>query len=148
MKKYLSVFMAYVLALSLPSCGKKDFPDLTDKATAFEMGEYIDTSDDDAAYGVIEFEGRQYMPYGTISRSINAKDTEACIGYIVQDGKSDKDERIYTLSADKEHNFLMQYYAGETEMYQPDFWRATDTKEKEISIPDYIESLKYKFWGE
>lgn len=129
------------------------YPDLNDSAYAFHMGEYIDKSDDDAMYGTIEYNGRTYMPYGTLKHSLKRKDIRACIGYIVQDDNSssvvdenDKDTRVYTLAEDADENYLMIYYIGTTFMNQPDFWRAVDTKNNEIDSPSYIESLDYGFW--
>jgi hypothetical protein len=40
----------------------------------------------------------------------------------------------------------MVYDSGSTLMNQPDFMRAIDTVHKEISTPEYIESLEYSFW--
>ena len=145
MKKLSILILIFILALCISGCAKMKYPDLPQDALAFDMGEYIDEADDDAAYGTIEYNGRTYMPYGTIKRSLRTNDIDSCIGYIVQDGEADTDERIYTLTEDSEHNFLMQYY-GKGIMEQPTFWRATDTQGKDISIPDYIESLDYGYW--
>jgi hypothetical protein len=40
----------------------------------------------------------------------------------------------------------MEYYIGTTLMNQPSFWRAIDTKGKDIVIPDYIDLLDYTYW--
>ena len=128
------------------------YPDLPEKPIAFLTTEFVDTNDD-AGYLVIEYNGRKYLPYGTIKRSIKENDIDQCIGYIIQDEKTSSmpdenntDTRIYTLTEDKENNFLMQYYIGTHLMNQPDFWRADDTKEKNIVIPNYIDSLDYHYW--
>lgn len=110
------------------------------------MGHYTDRNDDDAEYGTIEYAGRLYMLYGTIGKTVRDKDVEACIGYLIQDGEADTDERVYTLKDDPDRNYLMQYYIGTTLMNQPVFWRAVDTRGQEIHTPAYIMSLSYAYW--
>ena len=61
--------------------------------------------------------------------------------------ENNKDTRIYTLTDDKEHNFLMEYYIGTNLMNPQTFYRAIDTKDKDINIPIFIESLKYNYWN-
>ena len=52
--------------------------------------------------------------------------------------KNNKDTRIYTLTDDKENNFLMEYYIGNDLMNSQLFYRAIDTRDKIITIPRYI----------
>ena len=93
------------------------------------------------------------MPYGTLKGSLKEKDIDKCIGYIIQNensssiiDKDNKDTRIYTLIDDKENNFLMEYYIGKDLMNQPSFYRAIDTKNKDINIPKFVDSLDYNYW--
>ena len=79
---------------------------------------------------------------------------DSCIGYLVQNEKlssvvdlSNTNWRVYTLSADPEHNFLMDFDDSVELMNQPAFWRAIDTREKDIEVPEYIDSFGYEFWG-
>lgn len=151
-RKLFGIILFGALVLGLAGCGVK-YPELKDDAIAFDMGEYIDESDDNAGYGTIVYNGRTYMPYGTIKNSIKSKDIKECIGYIIQNENSssifdldDKDTRVYTLAEDSNENYLMIYYVGTTLMNQPDFWRAVNTKSSEIDTPKYIESLDYSFW--
>lgn len=60
---------------------------------------------------------------------------------------NDKDTRVYTLANDKDENFLMVYYIGESLMNQPDFYRAQDTKDKNIEIPNFIDKEDYEYWN-
>ena len=150
-KKLFGIMLLGVLILGLTGCGIK-YPDLKDDAIAFDMGEYIDESDD-GSYGTIEYKGRVYIPYGTLKGFIKSKDIKECIGYIIQNENSssivdldDKDTRIYTLVDDPDENYLMEYYIATTLMNQPSFWRAVDTKDKNIDTPKYIDSLDYNFW--
>ncbi|MGN0353432.1 MAG: hypothetical protein ACI4ES_17470 [Roseburia sp.] len=146
MKKRAGILVATILVLILGGCGQIKYPELPDDAIAFEMGEYIDKEDDDAAYATIEYEGRTYMPYGTIGKILHERDIDACVGYLVQDGEKDTDQRVYTLVDDTEHNYLMDYYVESDLMNQPMFWRAIDTKGKEVATPEFINSLEYTYW--
>lgn len=152
---YRNIIMGSILVciLTLGGCGQLEYPDLPKEPVAFNMGEFVDENDDDAYYGTIEYEGRTYMPYGTLGGTVREKDIDECIGYIIQNensssivDKSNKDTRVYTLVEDSEHNYLMKYYIGDTEMNQPDFWRAVDTKGQDINTPKYIDSLEYLYW--
>lgn len=141
-----------VCILGITGCGVK-YPNFKDNAVAFNMSEYIDESDDNAHYGTIEYNGRTYMPYGTLKGVIKSKNINECIGYIIQNkssssvvDKNNKDTRVYTLIEDSNENYLMIYYIGTEVMNQPDFWRAIDTKDKKIDTPNYIDSLKYNYW--
>ena len=151
-KKILGILLMGVLVLSLTGCGIK-YPDLEKDAIGFQTGNYIDENDDGAGYLTIEYNGRIYMPYGTLKGSLKEKDIDKCIGYIIQNEnsssiieKDNKDTRIYTLIDDKENNFLMEYYIGTDLMNQPSFYRAIDTKGEDIIIPNCISSLNYSYW--
>lgn len=154
-KKLLGIILVALLAVFifvLTSCRDK-YPDLKDNAVAFNMDEYTDENDDDAKYGTIKYNGRTYIPYGTLKGVIKSKSISECIGYIIQNensssvvDESDKDTRVYTLIEDSNENYLMIYYIGTTLMNQPDFWRAIDTKDKKVDTPNYIDSLDYNYW--
>ncbi|MCQ2485090.1 MAG: hypothetical protein MJ168_07130 [Clostridia bacterium] len=147
MKKIIAVLMV-ICFLFLCGCGRINYSELPSDALAFETGEYIDANDDDAGYITITYNGRTYMPYGTLGKTLKQKDIDKCIGYLVQDGVAQKDTRFFTLVGDDEENFLLEHYIVTTLMNQPNFLRAVDTKGKEISVPKYIDSLDYKFWNE
>ena len=151
-KKILGFLLMGVLVLSLTGCGIK-YPDLEKDAIGFQTGNYIDENDDGSEYLTIEYNGRTYMPYGTLKGSLKEKDIDKCIGYIIQNensssiiDKDNKDNRIYKFIDDKENNFLMEYYIGTDLMDQPSFYRAIDTKNNDINIPKFIDSLDYNYW--
>ena len=132
---------------------KSIYPSLPKDYIAFRASDFIDVIDDNDGYLAIEYNGRKYIPYGTIKRSIKESDIDKCIGFIIQDEKvtsmpdeNNKDTRIYSLTEDKDNNFLLEYYIGTNLMNQPHFWRAVDTKGKNILIPDCIYSLEYNYW--
>ena len=103
----------------------------------------------------ITYDGRNYIAYGTTNNKYSQRCIKSCIGYIIQDEHSSSvidlnntDRRIYTLSGDPEHNFLMEFDASIKLMNQPSFFRAIDTSGKDIDVPDYIDPLGYEFWRE
>ena len=156
MKKYIAVIGAILICLTLLSgCTKKFLPDLPGDPVAFEMGTLIDNEHDDASFGTITYDGRKYIAYGTTNNKYSQRCIKSCIGYIIQDEHSSSvidlnntDRRIYTLSGDPEHNFLMEFDASIKLMNQPSFFRAIDTSGKDIDVPDYIDPLGYEFWRE
>lgn len=150
--KLLKSILLISLILSLTSC-KMKYPELDDNAIAFKTDTFIDENDDDSGYLIIEYNGRNYMAYGTLKGIIKEQNIDKCIGYIIQDENSssivdenNKDTRIYTLKEDKDNNFLMEYYIVTNLMNQPIFLRAMDTKDKDIIIPNYIDDLGYNYW--
>ena len=150
--KILTAILIVLFLFCLTSCNIR-YPELGKDAIAFQAGSFVDENDDSAGYLTIEYNGRTYIPYGTLKGTLTAKDLDKCIGYIVRDenssfvvNKDDTDTRIYTLTDDPDNNFLMEYYIGTTLMNQPSFFRALDTKGKDIIIPEIVDSLGYHFW--
>ena len=136
-----------LFSLLLVSCGRNIYPEMPDDAIAFEMGVYTGV---DALYNTIEYEGRTYIFYGTLGRSIRKKDIDQCLGYLVDrlSDENDTDTRVYTLADDPKHDYLMEYYIGDSLMNQPYFWRAVDTKGNQTGIPKYIDSSGDSYWEE
>ena len=91
---------------------------------------------------VINYNGREYAFFGTLKNSMSNDSLRECIGYV----GDDKNERIYTLMEDTFDNYIMVKNTNGV-MDQPGFYRATDTKNKDILTPSYIESLGYESWG-
>ena len=155
MKRNTAVLCVIMICFTvLSGCMKKSLPDLPSNAAAFEMGTFIDNEHDNASYGTIEYNGRIYIMYGTISNAYRQSFINSCIGYIIQDEHSSSaidlnntNRRIYILSEDPECNFLMDYDDSVKLMNQPVFFRAIDTNGKDIEIPNYIEPFGYEFWG-
>ena len=128
---------------------------MTSNAIGFDMGSFHDTEHDDALFGSIEYNGRTYIAYGTSNNKYKKSDIESCVGYIIQNANSSTDidpsntnRRIYTLSGDPEHDYLMEFDDSIKLMNQPTFYRAIDTNGKTIDTPIFIDSLGYEFWGE
>ena len=153
MKKYIAILCAVVMISTFAGCRKTTYPDLSSDAAAFEMGKFFDKNHN-VEYGALEFEGRIYIGYGVLGGSLHKTDIEKCVGYIVMDEASssavdlnDKSVRIYTLTGDAEHNYLMDCDTATSLMNQPSFWRAVDTQGADIPNPDYIKPLEYSFWN-
>lgn len=144
-RKMLEILLLIIFMCSLTGCGMK-YPELKKDAIAFEQNNYVDEKDDNAGYLTIEYNGRIYLPYGTLNGTLKEENIKGCIGYIMEDDINDKDTRIYTLVEDKDVNFLLEYYIGSNLMNQPIFYRAIDTKDKDINIPKYIDDLEYNYW--
>ena len=141
------IFIA-AAAILLPGCSNNVFPPLPDDVPAIPFGEsiYSDEEKDDG-YLTIEYNGRVYAPYGTISRSVRAKDVDECIGYLYREEfKDDRSIRLYTLVRDTKRDYIMEKTDGFVLMDQPIFWRAVDTRGKDIYTPDFIYSLDYDLW--
>lgn len=149
-KKILTFFMIGMLSLMMTGC--EEFPELDENAKCFDFSviTYESPEGYDAGMQTIEYNGRQYGFYGTLKTIITAKDIDKCIGYINRDINAagpNTDTRIYTLVDDPDNNYLLEYYVADTEMNQPSFLRAVDTKGMEIYTPSYIESLDYdEYW--
>ena len=156
MKKIVTaIFVIIICLFAMTGCMEKSLPDLPNNAIEFDMGTFHDTEHDDALFGSIEYSGRTYIAYGTINNKYKQSYIESCIGYIIQNANSSSvidpnntNRRIYTLSGDSEHNFLMEFDDSIKLMNQPAFYRAIDTNGEIIDIPNYIDSLGYEFWGE
>lgn len=143
MKKLLSGTLA--ISLLITGCGSGINYSLPDDPIAFETYELINPEHSDEGYMALEYNGRIYIPYGTLSGSIDKDDVKQCLGYEMQDGEEDENVRIYTLSDDSGNNYLMIYNV-DGEMEQPDFWRAADTVGENIPTPEFIDGLEYDYW--
>ena len=134
-----------ILILSLlTGCSRIDYS-LPETPIEFHTGTFVNPNDPDDAYQSLEYNGRTYIPYGTLKGQITSKDVGTCLGYVVQDGVKDENSRIYLLAEDPDANYLMNYYVGGI-MDQPMFYRALDTTAQPIHIPTFIDDLGYEYW--
>lgn len=138
MKKYKLAALILTGAILMSGCSlfeKEDVYALPDGAPAFE---HIDIGEQSG----IEFNGRQYAYFGTIKSKITDNSVKACIGYL----NDDKNDRLFLLSEEMDDNYIMVKNTKGI-MEQPGFYRAVDTRNKDIYTPEYIESLGYEYWG-
>ena len=136
---------AFFIILLLVGCGSRIDYSLPANPIEFNTGTFINPNNPDDDYISIEYNGRTYIPYGTINGIVPKDEMGDCLGYIVQDGTKMEDSRIFLLAGDPDANYLGRF---ETEgvMNQPDFFRAVDTVGQEITTPKYIDDLDYDFW--
>ena len=144
MKQLLSLLLAALLLLGLVGCGSPVNYDLPAEPIEFHTAEFTNPDDPEDGYLAIEYKGRSYIPYGT--GSVGGKDLGPCLGYIVQDGEKREGDRIFPLTADPDCNYLAELtYQGF--MDQPTFYRAADTRGRDVDTPRFIQSLDYAFWN-
>ena len=111
--------------------------DLPANAISFESEYYEDSGET-----VFRLDGRTYSYFGRLNDKMPGSSVNECLGYV----DSDKDTRIYTLYEDPLQNYLMIRHVNGI-MDQPEFLRATDTRNKDIYTPSYIKSGSYESWG-
>lgn len=145
MKKGITTAFCIAAALVLAGCGRRIDYELPESPIEFHYGTFANPADSDDTYHSIQYNGRTYIGYGTLKNSIDGNDVGKCLGYVIQDGVVMKKVRIFPLNADPDANYLVIIFT-DTFMNQPFFFRALDTKGKEIGTPPYIESLEYPYW--
>ena len=139
--KILSVSAALLCASVLSGCSVFNMfdktPDLPGNPTVFEMKK----SDSDDMM-TITYDGKAYMPFGILGKTVHYPDTlRDCLGYI----GDDKNNRVYTLCQDPYDNYLLIRNVSGF-MDQPQIWRKCETRKQDIFTPDYIEPLDYEEW--
>ena len=143
----VTAVLTAALLLFTGCAGTAGFPGLKPDAKGFRVGRYIDRNDSGASYGTIVYKGRTYMPYGTVGKIMFKSDIGECIGFMIFDKTADTDTRVFTLAEDAAADFLMDKYFGSGHSEESLFWRAADTRGKDIEIPDFIDSLDYAYWS-
>lgn len=138
--KQISKILLCLLAVLVvfTGCSYSANYELPPNPEGFETYEY-------QGFMAVDYNGRTYVPYGTLKGTINGKHIERCVGYIIQDGQEMKDTRLYLLNDDENCDYLMEYTVV-GEMEQPMFLRAVDTIGCDTVQLDFIESLEYDFW--
>jgi len=145
--KKVSIVPVMLMCILLVSCGKNYYDDcaLPSNPIVFEQATFYNPNNDKDAYVSIEYNGRVYIPYGTLQGAMGQKyAVKECVGYIKNDAdKNDTQVRVYVLY--NTDDYLMVYITGGI-MNQPDFYRAIDTIDKDIETPSYIDKLDDDYW--
>ena len=145
MNKY---FLCFCVFFSVVLCGCDNSLSLNypEKPVKFSTYSFKNPADPDDGYEAFDFQNRTYIPYSSNGGSVIADEAEVCLGCIVQEGQAQEDVWVVRLTEFKDNDdFLMIYFP--TGGMQPDiFYRAIDTKDKQITLPDYISSDCYKYW--
>lgn len=143
MKKIILQIICLALIIFLTGC-QNTYPEMKEDAigfypSSFEYG--------DEGFQSIEYNGRTYIMYGTIKNGFDYSELDKCIGYLHREEiESSNEDRFYTLKSDPDENFLYERYIATALMNPPSFFRAVDTKDVDINIPNYIESFGYDYW--
>ena len=144
MKRNIITIVTVLMMLLMTGCVNKIDHALPDNPIEFNTSSFRDPVSKDE-YVAIEYEGRTYIPFGTLTGSLDNGDVGECLGYLIQDGQRLENVRLFTLVSDADANYIMEIDTG-GEMSQPDFYRAVDTVGKDITTPPFIESLGYEYW--
>lgn len=145
MKRSIALITGLLLCILIFSgCSRIDYS-LPDDPIAFGLRSYSYNDETGAELAGFEYNGREYVFFGVIKGGILSDEVGECIGYIVSEtNPEDKNDRVLKLTATDD--FLMSYYVSGI-MESPCFYRAADTRDKDIEIPEYIVDNGYRYWG-
>lgn len=146
-RKSFILSVAAVLLIVLTGCGDKIDYSLPDNPQVFMAETYVNPYIPDDEYLSFEYRDRTYVPFGVLDGKIGATDVDRCLGFITSAGEKDTNSRVFTLTADPYHNFLVELNADGF-MDAPMFYRAIDTYLEDIEIPSYIWDQDYDVWKE
>lgn len=138
--------MAAVLlcgAILLSGCAnKRDLKKQGKYQLPEEAPMYDSYYDSDFGEMTIDWNGKPYTLFGWRSETVPEESISECIGYV----DHNEDRRIYLLSDDPDHNYLM---VSNLNSIRGDwcFYRAQNTVGKDIFTPDFIESNGFGIWG-
>lgn len=149
-RQFFAAVLLIMCGMVLSGCRLFDesekFGALPEPPVSFTQKEYCHPDHPEDGYMAVEYNGRLYVPYGTLKGMITPKDVKECVGYICrEDDPEDKNAHLHTLTDDPDVNYLMEYYVNGL-MEQPNFYRAVDTAGEDIYTPTYIDSLDYDIW--
>ena len=148
LKQRKTAMLTAALMLVMLLCGGCGDPanyDLPAQPQEFKVVDFTNPDLNTDAYASIEYNGRSYIPFGTLNRKLKGADVGDCLGYITQMDMKDEATRITLLKADSDCNFLIAVDT-DSESLQTTVMRAIDTKKKDIPIPDFIKDEGYEFW--
>ena len=144
MKRTIIILAAALSLILFSGCNKIDYS-LPDDPTVFTERSYFYNNKTGGELAGFEYNGRDYVFFGTIKGGILSNEVGKCIGYIYDENNpEDKNNRVMKLTATDD--FLMCYYISGI-MDPAVFYRAADTRDKDIEIPEYINDNGYRYWG-
>ena len=137
-KRFTLPLLLAAAAFILTACQNADDA-LPENPVVFHHETFIDPADQNETYYAVRYQDRIYIPYGKPAEGgVDADAIGSCLGYLEQDGVEDQNMRFFALAGDEDTVFLMRKYVGGI-MDQPLFFRAVDTKAKNITVPAYVE---------
>lgn len=147
MKKYTFTMWLIICIslLALAGCGNIfEAKKLPIDPEVFQEKEYTNPDNPDDSYVCISYNGRLYVPYGTLGSRIDEDEPNECIGYVKREDAPD-DTTIHVFTFSSTDDLLFEYAVG-AEMETPMVLRAIDTQGEDIEIPGYVDSLGYEIW--
>ena len=112
---------------------------------AFVAHDFANPSDPDDTYLSVTYNGRTYIPYGTLQGTLTGRDLGPCLGYLLSENTKDDSDRVFPLADDPDADYLA-VITRKGFMDQPMFLRAADTARQDIPTPSFIVPLEYDFW--
>ncbi len=117
--------------------------DITEHSQAITIPEdavFVNPDDKEDTYQIVTVNNRDYILFGTQSRTITGKMIGDCIAYNAEDNN----QRYYSLVYGND-DYIAEYYVNGM-MEQFNFLRAVDTVGQDIACPDFVDPLDYGVW--
>ncbi len=106
-----------------------------------EKNIFRNPNDIDDTYMKIELNDRVYIPFGTQNKDLTDKEIGKCIAV----NKNNKNQKYYEV---KDSEDLIASFYDKGFVSQIDFYRALDSKDKEIFVPEFVRILNFDYWEE
>lgn len=144
MKKVSILAVFIIISLLVCGCAGMYGTVLPSNPIAFSSFPVTDSKNTNDKYYSIEYNGRIYVPFGTVKSTLKKSEIDQCLGYL-DFGTGPNNNHICTLTADPNNDFLVRVY-GYDPTEKPAFYRASDTYHQQINIPTYIMDLGLDYW--
>ncbi len=144
MKKVSILAVFIFISLLICGCAGMYGTVLPSNPIAFSSFPVTDSKNTNDKYYSIEYNGRIYVPFGTVKSTLKKSEIDQCLGYLDY-GTGPNNNHICTLTADPNNDFLVRVY-GYDPTEKPAFYRASDTYHQQINIPTYIMDLGLDYW--
>lgn len=119
----------------------KNIEGYTKEIIVSENNIFRNPNDIDDTYMKIEINDRIYIPFGTQNKDLSDKEIGRCIAI----NKNNKHQKYYEV---KNSPDLIASFYDIGFVSQIDFYRALDSKNKEIFVPEFIKILDFDYWEE
>lgn len=135
-----------IVSLMLCACNKgKWVVDYPENPLRIETHIFYDPNDIEDGYMAFDYNGRTYIMYAHLKGTLRKEEMGQCIGCTLQDGR--EDQWIIRLNAFEDDDIMLLYYPDGF-MEPMIFYRAVDTKGKDLDIPKYIDpNPDWRFWN-
>ena len=145
-KRLLPLLFCLALVLALAGCGSAINSSLPANPIAFQVTTFANPNDPSDTYTRIVYNGKVFIPFGTLGSVVSARDTDGVLGYLVRDEEVPADQSDRVIALKDYPDFLMIYHVGGV-MDQPEFYRCLDTRGMTTQLPPYVRDLGYAVWA-